>query len=87
MLVIAGALLAFAAIAIPAAYIVWQQYRPGPPAEPSTPAPVASAPQPPAITAEQREAWRSDVAAAAARQIDDLQRQVHSVDVMLKQAQ
>ncbi len=27
------------------------------------------------------------MAAAAARQIDDLQRQVHSVDVMLKQAQ
>lgn len=87
VLVVAGALLAFVAIAIPAAYIVWQQSRAAPQAEPLAPAPVVSAPQPPAITAEQREAWRNDAAVAAARQIDDLQRQVHSVDVMLKQAQ
>lgn len=87
VLVVAGALLAFVAIAIPAAYVVWQQFRPEPPVEPAAPAPVASVPEPPAITAEQREAWRNDSATTAARQIDDLQRQVHSVDMMLKQAQ
>ncbi|MCL4192667.1 MAG: hypothetical protein KJZ87_13125 [Thermoguttaceae bacterium] len=56
VLVIAGALLAFAAITIPAAYVVWQQSRPEPPGEPSAPATVVPVPQPPAITAEQREA-------------------------------
>jgi hypothetical protein len=77
------ALLTVAAAA--AGILLWPRGAESPGAAPTPAAPVP--PAPPTITAQQREAWTSEAAAAAARQIDDLQRQVHSVDMMLKQAQ
>lgn len=66
------------------------QYLHTPEKQPPPPLPVAAAPVPPpapTITAEQKQQWIDEVATATARELDELNGRVHSVNAMMAKAQ
>ncbi len=92
MWVAAGILLALVIISVPA--FVVAQYLLMPKREPQVaepapaPKPVAAKPKPlPAVTTAERQRWIEEVAAATAREVDELYRRVHMATAMMDRAE